>query len=86
MISKCPTNTSFDKLRGKCENAPSEFSYPVEDFIPVVGANSLVYRNKHCALCNGVGNYTAWDIRVIAYVVPPEGFDVEVYLGKWGGN
>ncbi|CAB4015166.1 Hypothetical predicted protein [Paramuricea clavata] len=34
MISKCPTNTSFDKLRGKCENAPSEFSYPVEDFIP----------------------------------------------------
>ncbi|CAB4014831.1 G- coupled receptor Mth2 [Paramuricea clavata] len=80
MISKCPANTSFDKLRGKCENAPSEFSYPVEDYIPIVGANSLMYRNKHCALCNGVENYTAWDIRVTAYVVPPEEFDLDSRL------
>ena len=80
MISKCPANTSFDKLRRKCENAPSEFSYPVEDFIPIVGANPLMYRNKHCALCNGVENYTAWDIRITAYVVPPKGFDLNSRL------
>ena len=82
MIYKCPASvdTSFDKLRAKCENAPSEFSYPVENYIPVVGTNSLTYRNKHCALCNGVKNYISWDVRVLTYVVPPEHFDLDSKL------
>ena len=82
MIYKCPASvdTSFDKLRAKCENAPSEFLYPVENYIPVVATNSLTYRNKHCALCNGVKNYTSWDVRVRTYVVPPEHFDLDSRL------
>ena len=39
-------------LRAKCENPPLKFSYPVEDYIPVVGIDSVSYWNKHCALCN----------------------------------
>ena len=82
MIYKCPASvdTRFDKLKAKCENAPSEFSYPVEDYIPVVGTNSLTYRNKHCALCNGVKKYTSWDVRVRTYVVPPEHFGLDSRL------
>ncbi len=91
MIYKCPASvdTSFDKLRAKCENAPSEFSYPLENYIPVVGTNSLTYRNKHCALCNGVKNYTSWDVRVRTYVVPPEHFDLDSrlkFISENGGH
>ncbi len=89
MIYKCPADASFDKLRAKCENAPSEFSYPVENYIPVVGTNSLTYRNKHCALCNGVKNYTSWDVRVRTYVVPPEHFDLDSrlkFISENGGH
>ena len=58
MIYKCPVDASSDKLRAKYENAALEFLFPVENYILVVGTNSLMYLNKHCALCNGVVNYT----------------------------
>ncbi len=89
MIYKCPVDASFDKLRAKCENAPSQFSYPVENYIPVVGTNSLTYRNKHCALCNGMKNYTSWNVRVRTYVVPPEHFDLDSrlkFISENGGH
>ena len=80
MISKCPANWPSDKLRTKCENVPSEFSYPLEDFIPVVAAKGETYRNKHCALCNGVENYTEWDFNISTYIIPPEEFDLKSKL------
>ncbi len=80
MIYKCPMDRPFDELRTKCENASSEFSYPVEDFIPVVGVNGETFRNKYCALCNGMENYTTWNIGVFTYVIPPEEFDLDTRL------
>jgi hypothetical protein len=80
MIYKCPEHRTFDELRTKCENGPSEFSYPVADFIPVVGANGENFRNKYCALCNGVENYTMWNVGVFTYVIPPEEFDLDMKL------
>ena len=80
MISKCPASETFKGIKAKCEDAPTEFSYPVEVFIPVVGANALTYRNKYCALCNGMETYTSWDMRVDTYVVPPEGYDLNKQL------
>ena len=80
MIYRCSVKWPFDKLRTKCENAPSEFSYPVEDFIPVVGETGETYRNKHCALCNGVNNYTTWNIGIFTFVIPPEEFDIDSSL------
>ena len=76
MITKCPADWPFDELRTRCENAPSKFSYPVEDIIPAVGENSLTYRNQYCALCNRVKNYTTWDVLVSTDVIPPEDFDL----------
>ena len=80
MVYKCPPNTTSDELRAKCEKASEKFSYPVEHFIPVVGANSLTFRNKYCALCNGMGNYTAWNVGVFTHVVPPEDYDLDSRL------
>ena len=80
MISKCPANWPSDKLKTKCENVPSKFSYPLEDYIPVVAAKGETYRNKHCALCNGVQTYTAWDFKVSTYIIPPEKFDLDSKL------
>ena len=80
MVYKCPPNTTSDELRAKCEKASEKFSYPVEDFIPVVGAISLTFRNKYCALCNGMENYTAWNVGVFTHVVPPEDYDLDSRL------
>ena len=78
MISKCPANWGYDELRRKCENAPSKFSYPLEETIPVVVAKGETYRNWYCALCNGVKNYTAWDFNVSTE--PPSELDMDSQL------
>ena len=82
MISKCPADWRLDELRTKCENVPLLFSgHPIEDFIPVVGVRtSETYRNKHCAVCNGVENHTSWDVRVSTNVIPPDEFDLDSKL------
>ncbi len=76
MISKCPANWPSDKLRTKCENVPNV----VVDFIPVVATKGETYRNKHCAMCNGVENYTEWDFNISTYIIPPEEFDLKSKL------
>jgi hypothetical protein len=81
MISKCPADWCFDELRTKCENVPLLFSgHPVEDFIPVVGVTYETCRNKHCALCNGVENYTSWEVMVFTHVTPPDELDLDSKL------
>ena len=77
MITKCPASKSFNTVKPKCENATSDLSYPIEDFLPVVGRNSITYRNKYCALCNGVKNFTMWEVGVFTYVIPPKEFDLD---------
>ena len=78
MISKCPANWDSYEQRRKCENAPSNFSYPLEEAIPVVAAKGETYRNWYCALCNGVNNYTSWDFKVS--VNPPDHLDMDSQL------
>ena len=84
MVYKCPTDWSVEKSRSRCENAPPQFSlqfsYPIEDHIPVIGTNGYTFRNQFCALCNGMKNYTAWNLGVSSPVVPPEGLDVNSKL------
>ena len=84
MVYKCPTDWSVEETRSRCENAPPKFSlqflYPIEDHIPVVGTNGYTFRNEFCALCNGMKNYTAWDLRVSSPVLPPEGLDLNSQL------
>ena len=89
MAYKCPTDWSVEESRSRCENAPPkfslQFSYPIEDHIPVIGTNGYTF----CALCNGIENYTAWNLGVSSPVSPPDGrgfgleFKAEVHREKW---
>ena len=93
MVYKCPSDWPVEESRSRCENAPPkifyQLSYPIEDHIPVVGANGYTYRNGFCALCNGMKNYTAWNLDVSTPIVPPEGLDLNSklkFIEKYGGN
>lgn len=82
MISRCSSDWSIDELRSRCENAPSKFSYLVEDYVPVVAEDFFTYRNKFCALSNGVKNYNSWEIYVETetFLTPPKEFDLSAKL------
>ena len=77
MIANCRRNWTLDETRTRCENAPENFSFPVEDYLPVVGKNGFTYRNKHCAECNKETNYISWRIVVIAPVTPPKNYNLD---------
>ena len=93
MVYKCPTDWSVEESRSRCENAPPkfslQFSYPIEDHIPVIGTNGYTFRNEFCALCNGMKKYTAWNLGVSSPIVPPEGLDLNSklkFIDKNGGK
>ena len=93
MVYKCPTYWSVEESRSRCENAPPkfslQFSYPIEDHIPVIGTNGYTFRNKFCAFCNGIEKYTAWNLEVSSPVLPPEGLDLNSklkFIEKNGGK
>ena len=77
MIANCSRNWALDETRTRCENASEIFSFPVEDFLPVVGKNGFTYRNKHCAECNGETRYKSWDIIVRGSITPPAQYNFE---------
>ena len=77
MIANCSSNWPSDEIRSKCENASRKFSYPVEDYIPVVGKNGLTYRNKHCAECNEETSYQTWEIVVRESLTPPKQYNLD---------
>ena len=92
MVYKCPTDWFVEESRSRCENAPPkfslQFSYPIEDHIPVLGTNGYTFRNEFCALCNGMENYTAWNLGVSSPVLPPEGLNLNSklkFIEKNGG-
>ena len=93
MVYKCPSDWPVEKSRSRCEDAPpkifDQFSYPIENHIPVVGANGYTYRNGFCAFCNGMKNYTARNLDVSTPVVPPEGLNFNSklkFIEKHGGE
>lgn len=80
MIQKCPLSWPTDKVRFKCENTPPKFSFPVENYLPVVTENNFTYRNKYCATCNGIKRFSTWDIGAHTYVTPPAEYSLNAKL------
>ena len=80
MIHSCSSAWPSDKTKSKCHNPPNRFSHPVEDYLPVVADNQFTYRNKHCATCHGIWNYSTWNIRVQTFVTPPAEYDLDAKL------
>ena len=77
MIANCSRNWALDETRTRCENASEKFSFPVEDYLPVVGKNGFTYRNKHCAECNEETSYESWDIVVTGSITPPKEYKLD---------
>ena len=77
MIANCSRNWVLDKTKARCENAPKTFSFPVENFLPVVGKNGFTYRNKHCAECNEETSYKTWEIVAKGLITPPEEYNLD---------
>ena len=86
MIANCSKNWALNETRTRCENAPAKFSFPVEDFLPVVGKNGFTYRNKHCAECNEETSYETWRIAVQGSTTPPEQYNLDDQLRFVLGN
>ena len=87
MIANCSRNWALDETRTRCENAPKHFSYPVENYLPVVGKNGFTYRNKHCAECNEETSYQSWRISVVeGFTTPPEQYNLDDKLRFATGN
>ena len=76
MIVNCSSNWALDETRTRCENVSEKFSFPVEDYLPVVGKNGFTYRNKHCAECNEQTNYQSWEIEIVGHVTPPKEYNL----------
>ena len=77
MTANCSRNWALDETRTRCENASEKFSFPVEDYLPVVGKNGFTYRNKHCAECNEESSYKTWQIVAKALITPPEEYNLD---------
>ena len=58
MINSCPTGYIDDKIISKCENSGENIPESPDDIVVVsdVLENDEIYKNKHCAACNGVTN------------------------------
>ncbi len=86
MIEKCPRNWPSNETRKKCEIRKIANDI---DSIPVVGDDTFTYRNKYCAVCHGVQNYSTWNIHVITFIIPPDALDFEsklVFIVRNGGR
>ena len=80
MVWSCPKSWPSDETRAKCEKASETYSYPIEDFLPVVGKNGFTFRNKHCAVCNEIENYRTWEILISALITAPREYTIDEQL------
>ena len=80
MIQRCPSTWPSDETKEKCHNAPETFSHPIENYLPVVAENLFTYRNKHCAICHSVKEYSTWNVRLKANKRPPRLHNLDAVL------
>jgi hypothetical protein len=59
-IVKCPEPFQNGVLKALCEGDPKQ----IEDFPIVSDERGYVYRNKHCAKCNGVFKFISWNLKM----------------------
>lgn len=62
VMNRCPENTLHPREAKKC-HSPTD---PTNIFNPPVTSltDQVVYKNKHCARCNGVSDYIAWSVHL----------------------
>ena len=65
MKTNCSQSWSDSDVYSHCINAPETLnSSTYREFLPVVGADNITYRNKHCAKCNYQNDFEFWLVDV----------------------
>ena len=80
MVAACPKNTSSDDIKRKCldgSKANRTLTYytiaeDIQDMDELLGVH---YRNKYCAICNGVDSllFKEWYLKIKCNIKPPAG-------------
>lgn len=63
-LAKCPGNFTDRQVRNACENPPDIEKDPILHVPVFAWDSSALYRNVFCAVCNGAGNVTFFDVRI----------------------
>ena len=66
MVARCPPEYRNTTLRNKCEapvNSLTRSSQDLYRYLPVLGDDNTTFRNKYCAMCNGVVRYEPWSLK-----------------------
>ena len=63
MIADCPMFVTASKLQCENPNAFLESLFDYKYLIPVLGNDQVVYKNKFCAICNGISNFSQLQIK-----------------------
>ena len=61
MVNRCGSEWPNDTVRTKCELVPGK---DTNGYLPVLGYDNTTFRNRYCAMCNGVGRFEPWPIDV----------------------
>ena len=68
MKVNCSKTWTKSDIATRCHNAPQTLnSSTYTDFIPVVGADNITYRNQFCAVCNNQNEFDFWDLDINVY-------------------
>ena len=59
MVSRCGPDWSNDTVRTKCEIVPVN---DTTGYLPVVGYDNTTFRNRYCAICNGIERFEPWPL------------------------
>ena len=59
MVSRCGSEWPNDTVRTKCELVPVN---DTNGYLPVVGYDNTTFRNRYCAICNGVERFEPWPL------------------------
>ena len=71
VIDSCPSPEGISYPETKCS---SNNRTSVEDFIWVSDKRGKIYRNKHCAKCNGINDTVPWQILTTCYNIMKANF------------
>ena len=61
MVNRCAPEWPNDTVRTKYELAPVN---DTNGYLPVLGYDNTTFRNRYCAICNGVERFDPWPLHV----------------------
>lgn len=74
MVGSCRPDWTEDEVSKKCTDDRARNVPRISGQIPVIDKNNITFRNRYCALCNGVKDFTQWKFDVDCDVIPTSNY------------